>query len=190
MKPIMLWITSRSRSSMVAAIFIKHGVWWGNTPAQISGYEMNENQKIKGLLKKYKTKHWKRVHLSPVSTQWNKEFTTDLMKIVPNDQQWMMKTGVEYYPAFRNISPHDVFIYRSPEGVAKSLSDKRADVEYQDALEVAKWRFNYMEQLRTVNGGVFVNTDEIISGDFTTLQDAFDYCKIDFSSDLAKEAIL
>ncbi len=175
---------------MVAAIFIKHGVWWGNTPAQISGYEMNENQKIKGLLKKYKTKYWKKVHLSPVSTQWNKEFTTDLMKIVPNKEQWIMKTGVEYYPAFRNLSPHDVFIYRSPEGVAKSLSDKRADVNYDEALQVAIWRFNYMEELQKQHGGVFVDTDEIINGDFTSIRNAFEYCNLDFNVDLTKAAIL
>lgn len=175
---------------MVAAIFIKHGVWWGNTPAQISGYEMNENQKIKGLLKKYKTKYWKKVHLSPVSMTWNNQFSKDLKKIVPSDKQWMMKTGVEYFPAFQNFSPYNVFIYRKPEDTARSLTVKRADANYNEALQVVNWRFNYMKELQKQYGGVFVNTDEIISGDFTSIRDAFDYCKLDFNSDLAREAIL
>lgn len=189
-RPIMLWITSRSRSSMVSSVFINHGVWWGNTRAQISGYEMYENQNIKALLKRYKTQYWKKVHLTPVSTQWNNQFSKDLKKIVPNDRQWMMKTGVEYYPAFRNLAPYDIFIYRSPEDVAKSLSNKRSDVKYIDALEAAKWRLAYMEQLQKLNGGVFVNTDEIITGDFTSLQDAFEYCDLKFNKNLAKEAVL
>ena len=179
-RPIMLWITSRSRSSMVAAIFIEHGIWWGDTPAMISGYQMNENQNIKALLKQFKIRYWKKVHLTPVSPKWNEEFTTELEKIVPNTT-WMMKTGVEYFPAFLNTSPYNVFIKRNPSDVAQSLCDKRPDVNYEEALHVARWRFDYMDKLQQEYGGVFVDTDKIIhQGDFSEIKEAIEYCGIKY----------
>ena len=50
-RPICLWMTSRSRSSLVSKIFANHGVWWGNTYAKTKGYEMYENQVIKQIQK-------------------------------------------------------------------------------------------------------------------------------------------
>lgn len=188
-RPIMLWITSRSRSSMVSAIFIEHGVWWGNTPATISGYQMNENQNIKALLKRYKDQYWKKVHLTPVPTKWNKQFIKDLSKIVPSDQIWMMKTGVEYFPAFKDLNPYNIFVYRNPEDVARSLCEKRKDVKYDDALFAAKWRYEYMHNLQTEYGGVFVDTDKTIQGDYTDIQTALAYCSINYDVEAVKRAI-
>lgn len=194
-RPIMLWITSRSRSSLVSAIFIKHGVWWGNTIAtqdwveggKPQSYVSYENQNIKALLKLYKTRHWKKVHLTPVFPVQG--FVDDLYEIVPRDQQWMMKTGVEYFNAFKELNPHNIFVKRSPEGVATSLSTKRSDVVYDDAYKAAVWRFNYMDKLQDKFGGVSVDTDKIIQGDFSEMQTAIEYCGLQWDENKAKEAI-
>ena len=195
-RPIMLWITSRSRSSMVSNIFIKHGVWWGSTIATQDYMENNkrksyvsyENQNIKKLLLKYKTKHWKKVHLTPVFPVDG--FTRDLAKILPSDETWMMKTGVEYFNAFKELNPYNIFIKRSPEGVATSLSSKRRDVIYGEALDAANWRFNYMDDLQKEFGGVSVNTDNIINGDFTEMKEAIKYCGLNFDEEAARRAIV
>ena len=194
-RPIMLWITSRSRSSMVSNIFIKHGVWWGKTVATQNwrengkhhSYVSYENQNIKALMKKYKLSHWKKVHMTPVFHVDG--FITDLAKIVPKDQTWMMKTGVEYFNAFKELNPYNIYIKRSPEGVAKSLSTKRPDATYKDAYEAAVWRFNYMDQLQEQHGGISVNTDDIIKDDFTQMQQAIEYCGLEWSEEAAREAI-
>ena len=188
-RPIMLWMTSRSRSSMVSSMFIEHGVWWGDTPAKISGYEMNENQNIKALLKRFKTKYWKKVHLTPVSPKWNDEFTLELKKLVPSTT-WMMKTGVEYFPAFLDTNPYNIFIYRKAEDVAHSLASKRQDVIYKDALHAANWRYNYMSELQQRYGGVFVNTDELIDNDFTTINRVIEYCGLVYDEAATKRAML
>lgn len=189
-RPIMLWMTSRSRSSLVSQIFINHGVWWGDTPAQISGYEMNENQNIKNLLKKFKTKYWKKIHLTPVSPQWNQEFETKLEQIVPPDKTWMMKTGVEYYNAFQGLNPYNIFIRRPARDVATSLSNKRSDVTFEDAYIAAKWRTRYMNDLREEYGGVDVHTDRILEGDFSEIKHAIEYCGLEFDEDVARRAII
>ena len=196
MRPIMLWITSRSRSSMVSNIFIHHDVWWGDTVATQDYMENNkrksyvsyENQNVKALLLKYKTKHWKKVHLTPVFPVDG--FTRDLSKILPSDKTWMMKTGVEYFNAFKELNPYNIFIKRTPEGVAKSLSSKRANASYDDAYEAAVWRFNYMDELQKEFGGVSVNTDNIINNDFSEMKEAIEYCGLTFSEDKAREAIV
>lgn len=186
-RPIMLWITSRSRSSLVSKIFINHGVWWGDTYAEISGYEMYENQNIKTLLKKYKTNYWKKVHLTPVFPV--KGFVDDLAKLVPENGSWMMKTGVEYFNAFTELKPYNIFIKRPAEDVAKSLSSKRSDVKYEDALHAARWRFDYMDKLQEEFGGVDVNTDKIIAGDFMEIKEAVEYCGIPFCEEAARRGI-
>lgn len=187
MRPIMLWITSRSRSSMVSNIFIEHGVWWGDTRAQINGYEMFENQNIKKVLFKYKTKYWKKVHLTPVFPV--NGFAEDIAKITPQDKTWMMKTGVEYFNAFKELNPYNIFIKRSPEGVATSLSSKRPDVNYDDAYKAAVWRFNYMEELEMAHGGVSVDTDKIVNDDFSEMKAAIEYCGLVWDEEAARRAI-
>ncbi len=194
-RPIMLWITSRSRSSMVSNIFIHHGVWWGNTIATQDYIENNkrksyvsyENQNIKKVLLKYKTKHWKKIHLTPVFPVDG--FTRDLAKFLPSDKTWMMKTGVEYFNAFKELNPYNIFIKRTPEDVAKSLSSKRRNVVYGDALHAANWRFNYMDELQEEFGGVSVNTDNIINNDFSEMQQAIEYCGLVFDEKSARGAI-
>ena len=102
----------------------------------------------------------------------------------------MMKTGVEYFNAFKYLDPFNIFIYRDPNDVAKSLCEKRSDVVYEDALHTAKWRYRYMYSLQNEYGGVFVNTDEIINGDLTSAKAAFEYCGLKYNEELIQEAIL
>ena len=192
----MLWITSRSRSSMVSNIFIHHGAWWGDTVAtqdyleegKRKSYVSYENQNIKGLLLKYKQQYWKKVNMTPVFAV--EGFADDLAKIVPTDKTWMMKTGVEYFNAFKELNPYNIYIKRSPEGVAHSLSSKRANATYEDAYEAAVWRFNYMDELQKEFGGVSVSTDKIINNDFSEMKEAIEYCGLEFNEESAKKAIV
>ena len=132
-KPIMLWITSRSRSSMVSNIFIKHGVWWGDTIAtqdwnengKHHSYVSYENQNIKRILFKYKQNHWKKVHLTPVFPVIG--FADEIAKITPVDKTWMMKTGVEYFNAFKELDPYNIYIKRSPTIVTGKQSQERQE---------------------------------------------------------------
>jgi len=197
-RPILLWITSRSRSSLVSKIFINHGVWWGNTIAKEaflvdgaeSSYITYENQDIKTLLHDYKTRYWHKVHLTPVSPQWNIEFENDLAAFLPTNKTWMMKTGVEYFNAFKDMNPYNIFIKRNAEDVAQSLCNKRPDANYKEALEVAEWRFNYMDGLRHQHGGVVVDTDRIVHGDFSQVQEAIEYCGLRYEEESANGAVL
>jgi hypothetical protein len=181
--PIMLWMTSRSRSSMVAAIFAAHGVHWGEVQQQSAGYDTFENQKVKGILKK----HFGLPFCTfPESKQ---DALTEIFGVVPHDRVWMMKTGVEYFKVFQPLTPFNVFIVRDPKAVAKSLCDKNPGARREVALEAAEWRFQQMRILHQQNGGVWVDTDRVIAGDLTQIREALEYCGILYDEAKTKRAI-
>jgi hypothetical protein len=171
-------------------------VWWGDTKALqewkengvIQSYVSYENQDIKALLFKYKQRYWKKVHLTPVFEV--PQFINDLKEIVPTIETWQMKTGVEYFNAFQPLNPYNVYILREPQAVAKSLCQKRPGTDFTIALEAAKWRFDYMNQLQKKYGGIFVNTDNIIKGDFSEVKKAIEYCGLKYSEEETKRAIV
>ena len=184
-RPIMLWMTSRSRSSMVSAIFAAHGIFWGDTQKQSAGYDTYENQTLKAIQIKY----WGIPVMEPVSEDKKDNFIQDILKVVPKNEPWSMKTGIEFYPAYRDFNPYNIFITRKAEDVAKSLCQKRVNANYDEALKIIKWRFDYMEKIKEEDGGVFVDTDLIIAGDYSQIKEAIEYCGIEFDEDATKGAI-
>tara|TARA_R110002110_G_scaffold12079_1_gene57408 strand:- start:913 stop:1542 length:630 start_codon:yes stop_codon:yes gene_type:complete len=198
-RPICLWMTSRSRSSLVSKIFANHGVWWGNTYAMTKGYQMYENQNIKRIQKEI-IKPKKGIlpfceELELTEEVVNK-FHESLERYISQQMQsidsargkWSMKTGVEYFNAWKDLNPYNVFIKRDPDGVAKSIVEKGIG-GYQQALAATHWRYNYMDRIQDRYGGVFVNTDKIINGDYTDIKQAIAYCGIEYSKPHVEKSI-
>ena len=195
-RPICLWMTSRSRSSLVSKIFANHGVWWGNTYAKTKGYEMYENQIIKQIQKeKIKPKKGVLPFCEELElTEKNKKcFHAALRKHFLLDSPmgtntWSMKTGVEYFNAWKDLNPYNIFIKRDPAGVANSIVEKGIG-EYQHAFDAAQWRYNYMHRIQEVFGGVFISTDDIIKGDYKAVKEAIEYCEIEYDAKAVESAI-
>ncbi len=181
--PIILWMTSRSRSSMISGIFAAHGVNWGGVQSQSQGYDTFENAAVKAVLKRH--------YGLPSCTlpEATPGFLTDLYATVPQNETWLVKTGIEYFKTMQGFAPFNVFLLRSPEAVAKSLCSKRSECNYDEALEVAQWRFATMRAMQAKHGGVFVDTDRVIAGDFTQLGVALEYCGVLFDEKKTKGAI-
>lgn len=181
--PICLWMTSRSRSSMIAGVFAAHGVYWGDQQQQSAGYDTYEYQAVKKLLKRY--------YGLPFKTMVNidQNFESELRALVPNNKTWMYKGGIEYYNAFRIWCPFNVFILRDPAAVAKSICQKRQNADYDVALEAAKWRLAAMKGTQAQDGGVFIDTDRVVSGDLAQLREAVEFCGVVWDEGLAKGVI-
>lgn len=186
-RPILLWMTSRSRSSMVSAIFAKHDIFWGDTQKQSAGYDTYENQNIKALQKKVfkNLRGLNPIHVGdPVD-----EFLKELNKYVPQKITWSMKTGIEFFNAFVPLNPYNIFITRKAEDVARSLCNKRPGSNYEEALKTVLWRYDYMKDRQAKYGGVFVDTDKIIAGDFSEIKEAIEYCEVPYDEEAVKRAI-
>lgn len=192
-RPIILWMTSRSRSSMVSQIFARHGVFWGDTQKQSAGYDTYENQNIKALQKKVFGGLRTLEPMIKADVPKIKEFLRELSKYVPAKDTWLMKTGCEFFGAFLPLNPYNVFIYRDPIDVAKSLCTKRPEARWprdKDAtLETINWRYDYMRHMQDKNGGVSVNTDNIIAGDFSEIKEAIEYCGLEYNLQAVEKSI-
>ena len=195
-RPICLWMTSRSRSSLVSKIFANHGVWWGNTYAKTKGYEMYENQVIKQIQKNIikpsngVLPHCEELQLTEeVTKDFHEALKAHHLKDCPKGlERWSMKTGVEYFNAWENLNPYNIFIRRAPDGVANSIVEKGIG-EYQHAFDCVRWRYNYMHRIQERFGGVFIDTDDIINGNYKGVREAMEYCGIDYNERSVESAI-
>jgi hypothetical protein len=168
---------------MVAAIFAAHGIYWGDRQQQSAGYDTFENQRIKGILKQ---------HFGlPFCTmpEATAEALADICAVVPQDRPWMMKTGIEYFKVFRPLAPFNVFIVRKPEDVIKSICEKRNNADPVTAHEAVDWRYTQMRIMNEQAGGVWVDTDRIIAGDYTQIREALEYCGVLYDEAKTKGAI-
>lgn len=187
-RPIMLWMTSRSRSSLVSKIFAEHGVWWGDTQVtDPAGYDWYENQTIKALQKRVfgglRTKNPVVPSIDPINT-----FIENLQPLIPN-KRWSVKTGVEFFHAFQPLNPYNVFILRDPKDVADSICRKRPGTDWNEAFQTALWRFQLMNQYSEKHGGVFINTDNIVAGNTSDIKMAVEYCDIEYDPNAVKRAL-
>lgn len=195
-RPICLWMTSRSRSSLVSKIFANHGVWWGNTYAKTKGYEMYENQIIKQIQKKFikpskgVLPHCEELQLTEeVTKPFHEALKEHHSKDCPRGiERWSMKTGVEYFNAWKDLNPYNIFILRDPVGVANSIVQKGIG-EYQHAFDCVRWRYNYMHRIQERFGGVFIDTDDIINGNYKGVREAMEYCEIEYNVKAVEDAI-
>jgi len=195
-RPICLWMTSRSRSSLVSKIFANHGVWWGDTLKKSRGYDTYENQVIKKIQKdiiKPKSGTLPYLEELDLTEETQQRFHQSLKQhiedtMVKNCEKWSMKTGVEYFNAWRGLNPYNIFIKRETSSIAKSISEKRIG-DYESAFHAANWRFEYMNRIQKEHGGVFINTDDIINGNYQGIREAMEYCGIDYNERAVESAI-
>jgi len=167
---------------MIAEIFAVHGVNWGGVQTKSAGYKTFENEPVKAVLKR---------HFGLPFCELPKpsaDFLSDLYGILPDNETWMAKTGIEYFDVFQSLAPFNIYLLRKPEDVAKSICAKRPG-NYDEALAAAKWRFATMRAKQATEGGVFIDTDRVIAGDFEQLRVAMEYCGVLFDEKKARGAI-
>ena len=176
--PIVLWMTSRSRSSMVAGIFAAHGINWGGKQSQSAGYNTFENMDVRACQKR----HFGLPYMQMVEP--TAEFIAEIYSLVPQNETYLVKTGIEYFDAFQPLIPFNIYLLRNPEHVAASLCSKRKGLDPDAALQAAEWRFKMMRARHSTVGGVFIDTDRVIAGDFTQLRAAVEICGVLFDENL------
>ena len=120
----MIWMTSRSRSSLVASVFHHHGLYCGDTyMKQITGYITYENQAIK----KIQRDHYRNIPAGELLVP-KETFRAAIRNEMEGKDPWMMKTGIEFYKTYEFLRPHNIFVIRDPAGVADSLVAKRPNL--------------------------------------------------------------
>lgn len=185
--PIIIISLPRSGSSMTAGIFAKHGVWVGP-------YRKGDTKNAKGY---FESLPFKRaiidrvgpiVHkgiLAPKLKGWKADAVMLIKRHGYTGGPWLVKHSAMYYPLWHEFDAKYICVRRDLKSVERSgqasgmLRNPKAIGPHVEA----------MDYVRDNLGGVDVFTDEIVKGDYSSLERAFDACGLDFNPAIADEFV-
>jgi len=168
-EPIVILAAPRSGSSMTAGLFAKHGAWVGPC---MPGNKRNEKGYFESIpFKRSLLENCGRLVESgdvanPVPG-WREIAERILSDNGYTGGPWLVKHSALYYPVWHEFSPRFICVRRSDQGLRASeeATGMIANIEAHKAVMDAV-------------GGVDVFTDDIVAGDFSSLERAFDFCDI------------
>ena len=184
-------MTSRSGSSMVTEIFVRHGLWVGRTEKENRhGYRPFENKDLRTLLQGLT---WR--DATPARLRYFRDGRSqrDVRRIirhnVPPGVRWVYKTGIDSWRLFEGYpNAQFVFIKRHVDSVVRSNMEKSGNPD-QKIRPIVEARYALMDALAKERGIPYVYTDDLISGDYTSLKSALEYCGLTFQPEIADAVI-
>jgi len=168
---------------MTAGIFAKHGVWVGDYR---KGDEINkkghfENKLFKQLIRgKYRV-----ADPGPFHENW--AIVERILELNP-PEPWLIKGYVMFWPIFDPLTPKYVCVRRGKDSVlascqATGLHNSGCDSQLFDRYS------EEMDFLVETRSAVNVYTDEVIKGDYSSLERAFEHCNVRFNEEIAEDFI-
>jgi hypothetical protein len=199
---VLLFMTSRSGSSMVADIVVRHGFnWAANTKRNpVVGrkvtYRSFENQNVKGFMKEafgmplgdFVT--FDDHHVNAFSALVRGEYVLEERNV------W--KGAVEFFPLWWRlhelgvIDARPMVILRNKREVIDSVLAKRGGgrpAQQRQAEEITDRRFDALERLAADYAFPVVLTSDIVKGDRSSLRDAFASIPYPFDEEIASAVI-
>ena len=179
---------------MTAGLFSKHGVWTGTCR---KGNEWNpkgyfENIPLKHILKAM----WPGFIADGMMASPKKGFKDKIESAVKEDGYesgpWLMKHSVLYWRAWSEFNPKWVCVRRDKEEIYNSckrsrmLAPNHSDQHLRDVINL------HDEQLDIVareHNGKNVYTGELIEGNTKSLEEALEYCGIEFNPEVTRKFI-
>lgn len=182
----------RSGSSMTAGIFAAHGVWFGHCteagPANPKGFF--ENTAIKRELKQ----RYGVLTLARDQTDFERnpevkphdDFAIVVLNVLKvqgwTGGPWAYKMSALYRDAWAHFKPKYVGVRR--KNVVEANLKRQEMFGTTDPARVT--RMVDMHNAIIDECEVIVKTDEVVAGDYTSLEMAFDYCGLAFDPALAQ----
>jgi len=177
---ILILMTSRSGSSLVAKIFAAHGFDAGEEKVFSCGYETFENAAVNRWIDKTKPKMRK-------STGVPCQYIPGVEELVTENS--LVKTAMEYAGVFENLQPKIVLVKRNVESIIASVTAKRGEGKKRISASSIQMRMLGMERMRQEKGGAWVDTDALVAGDMSSIRAAFEYHGIAFDEDKARACV-
>lgn len=180
--PIVILAAPRSGSSMTAGIFSQHGVWTGRcregSPHNPKGYF--ENLDVKQFL----VDHFGKLEAAAKKLCYSYKFEDMVLALEPTDP-WLVKHSALYWEVWSDFNPKFLFVRRDPESVFQS----NKDCGFGTSREIIELHGKVMDTVEKRHGGCNIYTDSLVQGDYTSLEEAFAYCEIDFDPQIAEDFI-
>lgn len=188
-RPIVVLMTSRTGSSMVAGLFAHHGLWVGDKYVTGSGlgkdYPSYETREVKSWLRE-------RYDLQGAELVTNTQagqFADFIAGIVPPGRRWLVKCGVMFWPLFEPLNPHIVYVRRDFENSVAAIMARPGAAAEAVVRDLIARRYALMDQIHAEHGGTMIDTDKLIAGDYGDIRAAFDECGLEFVEEIAKTVI-
>lgn len=178
---------------MVAKIFHEHGLWVGDTHKQKKyDYDSYENNILKGAVKrewlKYSEKYGKHFGKAMNPDDSHIQGIHNAVLEAKPQRPWLFKMFTEGYKLFLHLRPKIILIYRDIDEAVKSMESKNRS-SLHNARRIYEQRLDIMKKIEQEHGAVWVNTDELIEGDYKSLENAFKFCGMELNPAIVNRSI-
>lgn len=178
---ILILMTARSGSSLVAKIFAAHGFDTGPERVFSHGYETFENAEVNKWIAKNK-------HSLNKITGVPCEYVPGIEKFVKSNS--VVKTEIEHAGLFCKLEPKVVAVRRNIHAIAQSMANKRGKPqEAGGCISGVRLRLAGLDKFVAEWDGATVDTDELIAGDFSGVRAAFEHHGLAFDESKARDCV-
>ena len=166
---------------MVSGIFHLHGVWVGNCrkPDHLNEKGYFENQDVKRFLKQHCGTLVQRCEVAEESD----DFLKAVEELNPKSP-WLVKHSAMYWKVWRPLEPLYVCVRRSIEGSVKS-NRQTGMVGKKNIRKIIERHHEEMDN----SGGIDIFTDDVISGDDSSLKRAIEHCGLVYDPEITKDFV-
>ena len=116
-----------------------------------------------------------------------------MLKITVEDlnprEPWAFKCSVDYYELFLQFNPKIILVKRDIDQIIKSTIAKAGGRKKTEATTIVKRRMRLMKDVEREHGAKWIDSDQLIKGDYSTLQEALSYCGIEFNQEATELVI-
>jgi hypothetical protein len=186
--PIVVIGLPRSGTSMVAGTFAAHGVFVGTCKEA-------DNKNPKGFFEHVGftdlvIKMYGRGLISKNRIpESHPDFKPKLMELMERDGYsggpWLVKHAHVYYRIWKDFSPRFVVVKRDSE----SISESAKELGWASSMSHIAGAQKILDRAAKERGAPVVYSNEIVEGNFDSLQKAFEYCHLTFNSWTASQFI-
>ena len=182
---------------MTAGIFARHGVWTGKCRAPdpiVNAKGFFENTAIKkALIDRYGKltlargeTAFERAPEVDLDPYFRAEVETILRREGYEGGPWLFKFSALYWPAFGAFDPYYVGVRR--EGVVEANLTRQEMMGTRNRARVERMCTLHDAVIDEV-GCPVVMTDEVVHGDYTSLERAFEHCGLEFDPSVALDFV-
>lgn len=187
-EPIVLLAFPRTGSTMVSHIFRDHGVWLGECEPKMSNLPTGggENIQIKTILRSMFSGGLG--EMKQHIPGFREKVERVLSKQGYEEGPWAMKHALAYWRAWDEFDPYYILIERDKDQLLASNNNSGvAGVSGKQLLDMYEKNEQEMKHIKTF--APTIKTSEIIKGDYSSIEDAFRYCGLDFDPNIANSVI-
>lgn len=187
---------ARSRSSLVAELLHRHGVWTFEDirqPDQFNQVRYHESQRVKKLINSHRQNIYETLTPTHPWDTWHEQLIGIRASQSYKGGPWMVKVDVFCWPLFKHWDPLFVCVWRNCEGILSSI--ERTDFMQRQKRSEKEWRKIIWEhqahllQVQHNEGGIPIDTGQLVNGYDRHLRFIVETLGLEYKPKIARDVI-